>query len=227
MAGVVPHLAPDPFDSEIEEMLRDPEVVVELGQPTTRSRAPATITSRVAGLVETPLKRPGAESCPRAATGSLLQQSAEALARSAFHGMYRRLESPRPDEHARSVPPYAVFYTLKGHELTVLTIIDASRRQARLRTTANPPRRALTRLGVRRRATDASSNIRTSVRRDSKEVPGWAQWRTLASSRPVAAAGITSARRRVHRSACGSSRSSSVKWRRPPIRTASQRLSQR
>ena len=30
MATVHPHLAPDPFDKEIEAMLRDPEVIAEL-----------------------------------------------------------------------------------------------------------------------------------------------------------------------------------------------------
>jgi hypothetical protein len=30
VASALPHLAPDPFDGEIEVMLRDPEVVAEL-----------------------------------------------------------------------------------------------------------------------------------------------------------------------------------------------------
>ncbi len=43
--------------------------------------------------------------------------------------MYRRVELGRLDEHVLSVPPHAVFYAVKGDELTVLTIIDSRRRR--------------------------------------------------------------------------------------------------
>ena len=32
MAAADPHLAPDPFDSEIEAMLRDPELIADLDE---------------------------------------------------------------------------------------------------------------------------------------------------------------------------------------------------
>lgn len=57
-----------------------------------------------------------------------LQGNVEALVRSPFPGMYRRVEG-RPGEHVLPLPPHAVFYVVEGDTLTVLRVIDSRRRK--------------------------------------------------------------------------------------------------
>ena len=60
--------------------------------------------------------------------GRRLQGNVEALVRSSFPGMYRRVEG-RPGEHVLPVPPHAVFYVIEGDTLIVLRLVDSRRRQ--------------------------------------------------------------------------------------------------
>lgn len=62
--------------------------------------------------------------------GRRVQGNVEALVRSPFPAMYRRVEG-RPGEHVLPMPPHAVFYLIEGDTLIVLRLVDSRRRRER------------------------------------------------------------------------------------------------
>src|SRR5436305_6364345 len=63
--------------------------------------------------------------------GCRVQGNVEALVRSPFPGMYRRVEG-RPGEHVLPVLPHAVFSVIEGDTLIVLQLRTAGYRSVRL-----------------------------------------------------------------------------------------------